>query len=36
MQTGVIEQKRVYHRATTPFTTKPLLAEAPYPYYDWF
>ena len=29
-------QKRVYHRVTIPTTTKPLLAEAPYPYHHLF
>ena len=28
--------KRVYYRVTTPFTKKPLLAEAPYTYHDWY
>ena len=25
-----------YHWVTIPFEKKPLLVEAPYPYYDWF
>ena len=29
-------EKIVYYRVTIPFTMKPLLAKAPYPYYDWF
>ena len=31
-----IFKKRVYYRVTIPFTTKPLLAEIPYLYCDWF
>ena len=32
----VFLEKRVYYRVTIPFTTKPILAEAPYSYYDCF
>ena len=31
-----LEEKRVYYRVTFPFTSKPILAEAQYTYYDWF
>ena len=32
----MLAQKTVCYRATFSFTRKPQLAEAPYPYYDWF
>ena len=32
----LLKQKGVYYRVTTLFTIKPLLAEAPYIYHDWF
>ena len=28
-------QKSVYYRVTVPFTSKPLMAEIPYPYYNY-
>ena len=32
----IMPQKIVYDRVTVPFTSKQLLAEAPYPYYHRF
>ena len=29
-------KKRVHYIGTIPFIREPLLAEDPYPYYDWF
>ena len=33
---SIIYNKRVYYKVAILFTNKSILAEAPYPYYDWF